>query len=468
MAENWIGYTVAINCGSILGTFKGVIAKVEASDQSITLRNADRNGVPCTSREITIRAADIKDLEILQRASSQVDERAHPHRSSNGPARSAFHAAAPHSLSVNGRENVQTVQTLSPMRHENMHSIKPGPSGRCLFPDGVRSPSKKDRHFKQRDAAAFGSPIDNTVLEEDFDFEKNLALFNKQAEYEMINQQSSRPDLVKQAETPQKYRHDENVLEVTPAKYRQIKVPGNTSLEYVTDSGLVVPSISISLRNQLLGLSERLGVSVERQAELIGRAATEMALQLLGGGHRLNPRNAHQLPSVVVFCGSQRSAVLGANFARQLSGHGIHVQIVIPESGISSELFRELALFKLTKNPVLTSMQGISNADLIVMAIDDPLMDDFPNKPQPDWFPAAMEWIKNSRAPIMGLDPPPQGTGVELKLSLVGSLPLAHSPSNGKIYLVNLALPVSIYQELGITYKSPFGPKFVIPVHPKA
>lgn len=52
--------------------------------------------------------------------------------------------------------------------------------GRCLFPDGVRSPNKKDRHFKQRDLAAFGSPIDTTVLEEDFDFEKNLALFNKQ------------------------------------------------------------------------------------------------------------------------------------------------------------------------------------------------------------------------------------------------------------------------------------------------
>lgn len=120
----------------------------------------------------------------------------------------------------------------------------------------------------------------------------------------MLNQRSSRPDLVKQADTPQKYRHDENVLEVTPAKYRQIKVPGNISLEYVTgykhkhflsrklltnvfiDAGLVVPAISISLRNQLLGLSDRLGINIERQAELMGRAATELALQLLGGGHR--------------------------------------------------------------------------------------------------------------------------------------------------------------------------------------
>jgi len=57
MAADWIGYRVAINCGSVLGTFRGVIARVEASDQSITLRNVDRNGEPCTSREITIKSA---------------------------------------------------------------------------------------------------------------------------------------------------------------------------------------------------------------------------------------------------------------------------------------------------------------------------------------------------------------------------------------------------------------------------
>jgi len=48
--------------------------------------------------------------------------------------------------------------------------------------DVNRTPSKKDR-FRQRwsekDEACFGTPIDN-ILEQDFDFEKNLALFNKQ------------------------------------------------------------------------------------------------------------------------------------------------------------------------------------------------------------------------------------------------------------------------------------------------
>jgi len=48
--------------------------------------------------------------------------------------------------------------------------------------DGNRSPNKRDRlkqRWQERDEACFGSPIDDE-FNEDFDFEKNLALFNKQ------------------------------------------------------------------------------------------------------------------------------------------------------------------------------------------------------------------------------------------------------------------------------------------------
>lgn len=53
----------------------------------------------------------------------------------------------------------------------------------CYYLDGNRSPNKKDRQRQRwidRDEAAFGSPISNDVLLEEFDFEKNLALFDKQ------------------------------------------------------------------------------------------------------------------------------------------------------------------------------------------------------------------------------------------------------------------------------------------------
>lgn len=52
--------------------------------------------------------------------------------------------------------------------------------------------------------------------------------------------------------------------------------------------------------------ADKFGLTWERRMELMGRAATEISLQLLGGGHRLNPRNTHQSPSVVILAGPHR------------------------------------------------------------------------------------------------------------------------------------------------------------------
>lgn len=52
------------------------------------------------------------------------------------------------------------------------------------------------------------------------------------------------------------------------------------------DDGLVVPSITSELKWKLFNLVEENGLTAGRQNEIIGRAATEMVLQLLGGGYR--------------------------------------------------------------------------------------------------------------------------------------------------------------------------------------
>lgn len=57
-----------------------------------------------------------------------------------------------------------------------------------------------------RDEECFGSPLDHKISK-DFDFEKNLALFNKQALWDELNAQ--KPDVVKQADKkPTKYRYE--------------------------------------------------------------------------------------------------------------------------------------------------------------------------------------------------------------------------------------------------------------------
>lgn len=69
----------------------------------------------------------------------------------------------------------------------------------------------------------------------EFDFESNLALFNKKKVFKEMEDEN--PELVKvELKKPQKYRHDENVLASKPATLKQIQVDGakDTSLNYVT------------------------------------------------------------------------------------------------------------------------------------------------------------------------------------------------------------------------------------------
>lgn len=43
------------------------------------------------------------------------------------------------------------------------------------------------RHRNDRDDVCFGTPVDSYILEHEFDFEKNLALFDKQAVFKKID-----------------------------------------------------------------------------------------------------------------------------------------------------------------------------------------------------------------------------------------------------------------------------------------
>lgn len=67
----------------------------------------------------------------------------------------------------------------------------------------------------------------------------------------------------------------------------------------------------------------------------------------------------------------------------------------------------------------------------------------------------------------MAVDPSPSGVAdINIKCSILPLLPLENvSPACGKLYLCNLSIPESIYRDAGITYKSPFGHKFIIPLH---
>lgn len=91
---------------------------------------------------------------------------------------------------------------------------------------------------RAKDDECFGDGTDND-LDTDFDFEGNLALFDKAAVFSQIDGSSSHGHKAQLHGThaeqkPLSYRHDENILEGKPVTYRQITVPQHGGKEYCT------------------------------------------------------------------------------------------------------------------------------------------------------------------------------------------------------------------------------------------
>lgn len=72
---------------------------------------------------------------------------------------------------------------------------------------------------------------------DEFDFEKNLALFDKKAVFQEI--ENSGPEITRANEPkkPLKYRHDENVLETKKSVLQQIKVPNGHGMSQLFVTG---------------------------------------------------------------------------------------------------------------------------------------------------------------------------------------------------------------------------------------
>ncbi|XP_038119942.1 enhancer of mRNA-decapping protein 3 [Culex quinquefasciatus] len=326
---------------------------------------------------------------------------------------------------------------------------------------------QQQRYNNNHKNSAFGTPVDDPMMDEDFDFEKNLALFDKQAIWDEIDAIQSKPDLLRQTVSSgkKKYRHDENVLASEPTQYRQIELEGGGGVgslnqEYLTDEGLVIPSIPRSTRNLVQQLAENHGLGADRQNDLLARGAAEIALQLLGGSRRLTPNNQHQWPKIAVVCDepyNARISEIGIATGRMLACHGLKVVVYVSCSSKSTRVSHELELYAATGNLFTFNVNALPSSDLVIAAIKarrlaDPLR----------------KWILENRAPVLAIDPPAGGfEAVPAKCTLLPVLPLTDlgpESATGRLYLANLGIPDKFFADSGIKYKSPFD-KAVIPIH---
>ncbi|XP_023408675.1 enhancer of mRNA-decapping protein 3 isoform X2 [Loxodonta africana] len=398
MAMEWLGSIVSINCGDSLGVYQGRVSAVDQVSQTISLTRPFHNGVKCLVPEVTFRAADITELKILEIpgpgdsqhfgdlhqtevGSSGVGYQVGINQNGMGklvkkPASSSAPQNIPKRTDMKGQDvaiSPQQQQCSKSYVDRHMESLSQSKGFRRRhnsWSSSSRHPNQatpkksgiKNGQMKNKDDECFGDDIEE-IPDTDFDFEGNLALFDKAAVFEEIDTYERRSGTRSRGipnEKPTRYRHDENILESEPIVYRRITVPHNVSKEFCTDSGLVVPSISYELHKKLLSVAEKHGLTLERRLEMTGVCASQMALTLLGGPNRLNPKNVHQRPTVALLCGPHAKGAQGISCGRHLANHDVQVILFLPNFvKMLESITNELSLFSKTQGQQVSSLKGV-------------------------------------------------------------------------------------------------------------
>ncbi|NWZ43199.1 EDC3 protein, partial [Brachypodius atriceps] len=491
MATDWLGSIVSINCGESLGVYQGRVSAVDQVSQTISLTRPFHNGVKCLVPEVTFRAGDITELKILeipgpgdsrQCGDSQHMDMATPGVGCQvGPSQNGTSKVLKKPMSSSAPQNIprrtdmksqdivispqqqcsksymdRHMETLSQSkgfrrRHNSWSSSSRHPNQVTPKKSGL-----KNGQMKSKDDECFGDDIDE-IPDTDFDFEGNLALFDKAAVFEEIETYERRSGTRSRgtpSEKPARYRHDENILESEPIVYRRIVVPQNPHKEFCTDSGLVVPSVSYELHKKLLAVAEKHGLTLERRLEMTGVCASQMALSLLGGPNRYS--RTRNIGREQDWGGPHNAAGLSFSLGREDS-------VVDPSRAGLWEFPRKVPGTPRAMSVFLADLPD-TPVDLVINCLDcheNAFLRDQP------WYKAVVDWANQNRAPVLSIDPPisEMELGIDAKWSLALGLPLPLGERAGRVYLCDIGIPQKVFQEVGINYHSPFGCKFVIPLH---
>ncbi|PAA50931.1 hypothetical protein BOX15_Mlig003584g1, partial [Macrostomum lignano] len=523
----FIGAQLQLDCGPLLGTFVGTV--VDVSNEKVTLRDASRNGLPSDTSEVTLHRSSIVSIVMLQSkdalaaaattsASTETAKQQPKKQQLTATSASATSAAAiakqqrtaeklmsipnatpayicssppvkaPSHFSGSNKKKQQQPKD-SPMQQQQQQrgvtptrktpigeqqyrqqqdtsASVPGNNGGSAFVPyrGSKLPQQNASAQKQQPRHNAFSMSAGDMMD-DFDFEGNLALFDKQAFYAMVDSgQTPEPDLVRTAQPPQpepKLRPDQSVLlpgGAAPAA-PSIQVPCKVDCQFATDVGLPVPSVTEELRVAVLSAADKAGLTAARLAEAFGRSASEFLVQQMGGASRLQPGNQHQLPQVAVLVGPGRRGLMGLSMARHLANKEVRVHVYCSERELaaSSELAQEVQLFRTTGCPVVHSCRDLPwLLDYIVLATSEP---DSPEH-------TLALWCRSNRAPVVGVCPQQRNPArLECKINLQYCLPVPVDAGYGSTYLVDAGITKHVYRQVGILYASPFGHRSVVQLH---
>jgi hypothetical protein len=81
------------------------------------------------------------------------------------------------------------------------------------------------------------------------------------------------------------------------------------------------------------------------------------------------------------------------------------------------------------------------------------------------WFRELIRYVDGCKANVLTIDPCQEGSALQSKWSILPILPMAMSSNCGRVYLCDLGFTSSVFNSCNVKYQSPFGAKFLIPLH---
>lgn len=467
-ATSFVGYYISLTCNDD-SIFEGEVLHIEVDSQLITLTHAHQllpDGSAVKYPQITISGDHVKKLKIIRERINVLpffkDEK--PKNSNSNENRKTSPPAdddKPFSPKLSGNDKYFFKPDDIKPQTDNYNAFysKGKSNGNDIDPTFQ---SYQNKGSKKKNIC-FGADAEKIQKLPEFDFEENLAKFDKQAVFERMSEDRVFDPIT--SSMASKMRPQDNVLESVPVSLRQIKVPlEHTGTEYSTEDGFIVPAISLDLKLQLFSAAEEAGLSRQQLVENAGICTCQMALQLVGGSLRINPKNDHQRPEIVVLAGHHTQGLQAVCAARHLVNHTAKVVLYLPSSDHLMQ--SQVDLFLKSGGKLITSYKDLPTqpVDIIIDAMFG--MDKLQHAA--DWLPYAISWANQNKAPLLSIDPCMPDTKCEfpdIKWCIAMGLPLIEFPKAGSLYLADVGIPRGVFKDVGIQYMSPFTDKFYIPIY---
>ncbi|KAF3832129.1 hypothetical protein F7725_025794, partial [Dissostichus mawsoni] len=366
MATDWLESVVSINCGLTLGVYQGSVSSVDHRNQTISLNFPFTTGSGVPSK----RSPSVLIRVLQQNRASSL-------------------------------QNVRDKETLFILIF-----IIRGQTARLPSPSYAEASQRKNMVRnggpRTRDDECFGGGTDDN-MDSDFDFEGNLALFDKAAVFSKISSLSSEGE---------KQTAETIIPSSALCNYHAAVQPYvNSSSETGTNHRALTWSLPVNTKINNVRMRKKTkspppccslyvfsSVVVFPSCAVIGCAETQTQQQL-------TPKNGHQRPVVVLLCGPHLQGAQGVSCGRHLANHQVETVLFLPNCLKMQEcVSREVTLYSRSSSQQVASVRDLPQTpvDLVINCLDhheNPLLR------EQSWYQSAALWANQNRAPVLSIDP---------------------------------------------------------------